>query len=56
MEFGGFAAARFGCKVTLKKEGNAFRKSADCGLKLHKGRGKKPANEEVELLGIGLVE
>jgi hypothetical protein len=47
VEFGGFVAAGFGCKVTFKKDGGVFKKVADCGLKLHKGHGMKPSDEEL---------
>ena len=50
--FGGFVAAGFGCKVTFKKEGGEFKKVADCGLKHHKGHGKKPSDEELELFDL----
>lgn len=50
VEFGGFVAAGFGCKVTFKKDGGEFKKAADCGLKLHKGHGVKPSDEELMLL------
>jgi len=48
--FGGFVGAAWGCKVTLKKNGDNVEKHANCGLEFHKGHGQKPRDDELDIL------